>query len=192
MESFSTYDSTGYKFTIEEIKDGALTRKLSADRIEWIPEEKRWRVHYFVQRTILGDKETLKKGVVMDTMLPFDPSEFGRPLDEDISQMNDNELQLYIDRQTRIGSPNVPLYLVEKYKRIAMPVSTFILTLIGISLSSRKVRGGIGLHLAIGVGISFSYIMVNQFSTIFAVKGELSPLLSAWLPNILYFILYST
>ena len=87
------------------------------------------------------------------------------------------------------GSSNVIEFQIEKYKMTANAFATFILTLIGVSISSRKIRGGMGLHLGIGLLISFSYILFMQFSTVFATNGNMNPLLAVWLPNILFAII---
>jgi lipopolysaccharide export system permease protein len=108
--------------------------------------------------------------------------------------MTYNELNDYI-RQLRLqGSDELKLFLIEKHRRIANPFAVFILTLIGVSLSSRKVRGGIGMNIGIGLGLSFSYILFMQFASQFSLKGSLGPMMAMWIPNILYavvgFVLY--
>jgi len=100
--------------------------------------------------------------------------------------MNLIELIKFINEQKLQGSAEVNSYLIEKYRRFAAPFITLILTLIAVSLSSRKVRGGTGLHIGIGLGICFSYIIFLQFSTQFAIKGSLPPMLAVWMPNIVY------
>jgi lipopolysaccharide export system permease protein len=100
--------------------------------------------------------------------------------------MNIVELTDFIEELRMQGADNIKIFLVELHKRVAFPFSTFILTLIGASLSTRKVRGGIGIHVAIGIAISFLYILFMQFSVEFATKGNLPPLLAAWIPNIIF------
>ena len=96
------------------------------------------------------------------------------------------ELNAFLDQQRAKGSDSINLIEVEKHARYAYPLSTFILTLIGVSLSSRKVRGGTGLHIGIGTGLCFSYILFNRFFEEFAKSGTLPPGLAVWLPNIIY------
>jgi lipopolysaccharide export system permease protein len=95
-------------------------------------------------------------------------------------------LSEFIKELKQQGNSNYMPYLVEKYRRFAFPFATFILTLIGVSLASRKVRGGIGLHLGAGIGLSFSYILFLQVSTTFAINGDLPPLFAVWIPNIVF------
>ncbi|HPI45267.1 MAG TPA: LptF/LptG family permease, partial [Tenuifilaceae bacterium] len=103
-----------------------------------------------------------------------------------IETMNFFQLNDFIAEQKLQGADNIETLLIEKYTRIADPFSTFILTLIGVSLSSRKVRGGIGLHIGLGMALSFSYILFMRFSTMFAIGGQLSPILAVWLPSIIF------
>ena len=84
------------------------------------------------------------------------------------------------------GSDELKLYLNEKHRRYAMPFAFFILTLIGVSLSSRKIRGGIGMQIGLGLMLTFSYILFMQFASQFSLKGDLNPALAMWLPNIIY------
>jgi len=100
--------------------------------------------------------------------------------------MTTPQLSKYIDQQKMRGSSNVVQLQIENYKRLASAFATFILTLIGVSLSSRKVRGGIGMHLGVGLALSFSYILFQQVSSVFATNGTMDPMLAVWIPNILY------
>ena len=95
-------------------------------------------------------------------------------------------LKDYISKQINRGSGNVVQYQVEYHKRIAASFASFILTIIGVSLSSRKVRGGTGLHIGIGTGLCFSYILFNRFFEEFAKSGTLPPWIAVWIPNVLY------
>jgi lipopolysaccharide export system permease protein len=120
-----------------------------------------------------------------DTVLNLNPSDFVERLD-DVQAMNYKELNTYIDKKRMEGSTNIAAFQVEKDKRTAFPFATFILTIIGVSLSSRKVRGGTGLHVGVGLVIAFSFILFMQISTTFAAGGFISPLVSVWIPNIIY------
>jgi len=106
-----------------------------------------------------------------------------------IETMNLFQLNDFIAEQKLQGADTIEYLLIEKHSRYANPFSVFILTLIGVSLSSRKIRGGIGLHIGLGLALSFSYILFMRFSTMFAVGGQLSPVLSVWIPNLLYAII---
>lgn len=132
--------------------------------------------------------EFIKKGVRIDTTLGFTPAEFGRK-DNIVETMNYTELNNYIISETSKGSDNIEVYKIVKYKRFAFPFATFILTIIGVSLASRKVRGGIGMHIGLGILISFTFIMFMQVSTTFAAGGQISSLIAVWIPNFLFAIL---
>ena len=100
--------------------------------------------------------------------------------------MNYSELRAFIAKEKLKGSKNIKEYLVEKHKRVAFPFATIVLTIIGVSISSRKVRGGIGMHLGFGIAITFTYIMFLQVTTVFATKGNLAPGIAVWIPNIVF------
>jgi lipopolysaccharide export system permease protein len=100
--------------------------------------------------------------------------------------MDTPALNRFIEEEQAQGSENINVYLIEKYRRLAVPFSTFILMLIGVSLSSRKVRGGIGAQLGLGITLSFSYILFMQVANTFAINGAIPPLLAIWIPNIIF------
>ena len=129
--------------------------------------------------------ESLKFGKKLDTVLGFTPNEFGRK-DNTVETMDYYELNDYIASERLKGADNVEYYEIEKYRRIAFPFATFILTIIGVSIASRKVRGGIGMHIGLGVFISFTFIMFMQVSTTFAASGLVSPLVAVWIPNFIF------
>ena len=132
--------------------------------------------------------ETITTGNSIDTTLNMHPSDFARRLNI-VETMSIGELNEFIKELKMQGETNVTAYLIERYKRIAYPFSTFILTLIGVSVSSKKVRGGIGMQLGTGMMISFGYILFMQFSSQFSIGGSLSPMLAVWLPNITFAII---
>ncbi|MDP3445776.1 MAG: LptF/LptG family permease, partial [Ignavibacteria bacterium] len=141
--------------------------------------------HNYVERKIDSLSEEIKMGVKMDTILNLVPTDLYK-IKEDFEVMNFFALRDHIASEKLKGNANVTLYEVEMNKRLAGPVAILILTIIGVALSSRKVRGGIGMHLGLGIAITFSYIMFMQVSTVFATFGNLSPAIAAWIPNIFF------
>lgn len=188
MTNFETSSKIGYKFSLEKFEGKQLVSKLTSRSIKWNKEKEKWTIKDYVIRRIDGDKETLEKGKSIDTLLNFKPDEFSRRTNV-VEAMNMMELDDFIDEQIMRGDSNISAYKIEKYRRIANPFSAFILTLIGVSLASRKVRGGMGLHLGIGLALSFSFILFMQISTVFATNGSMNPLLAVWLPNILFSVI---
>ncbi len=185
INRWDTRTNTGYKFTLEQFKGKELVSKLTANNIKWNKSNNKWTVNNYFIRKIAGDAESFEQGQKIDTTLQFGPEEFGRKK-YIVEAMNLHELNAYIEQQTMRGDSNINAYKIEKYKRMANPFSTFILTLIGVSLASRKIRGGIGLHLGLGLLLSFSFLLFLQISVVFATNGNMNPLLAVWLPNILY------
>ena len=180
MSSYSVASNVGYDFSIENFRGDTLINKLTSSRITWDKENKKWVIHNWKLREIEGDKETYTTGQKLDTVMAFQPSEFSE---------NPKKIREQLTFPKMRGSSNVIEFQIEKYKMIANAFATFILTFIGVSISSRKIRGGMGLHLGIGLLISFSYILFMQFSTVFATNGNMNPLLAVWLPNILFAII---
>ena len=188
VQNFSVATHTGFKFTLEKFKNDELIFKLSAERMTWDTAQMRWNlIDYFI-RTFSEGKETLTMGSSMDTSLALLPSDLYIQK-EDYEIMNYWELNDKIKMERMKGSENVKYYEVEKGKRLASPFATIVMALIGVSLSSRKMRGGIGMHLGLGLAIAFSYILFMQISTVFATFGNLPALYAAWIPNILFSII---
>lgn len=185
METYSNLTNTGYKFSIEKFTDNKLVSKLMADYMMWDSVKNKWTVYNYYIRNIDDFKETIVKGTSLDTNLNIAPDDFRRRVNV-VESMNKRELDNFIREQELQGGDELEAYLIEKYKRVAQPFSTYILTIIGVCVSSRKSRGGTGLHIGIGMGFCFSYIVFMQFSSQFAISGSLNPLFAVWIPNILY------
>jgi len=185
MESYSNISNTGDKFSMEKFEKGVLVSKLQSEYMNWDSVKKKWTIHNYYIRTIDGYKEKITKGATIDTTLNIFPDDFRRRSNI-VESMNYTELNKFIDQVELQGGENLDTYKIEKYKRLALPLSTYILTLIGVCVSSRKSRGGTGLHIGIGMGFCFSYIVFMQFSSQFAISGTLNPLLAVWMPNIVY------
>jgi len=188
MESFNNYSNTGYRFSIEKFDSGQLVSKLMGEYIRWDSIKGKWNVQNYYNRKINGFHESITKGNSIDTTLKLTPTDFRRRQNA-VEAMDYFELRDFITDQKMQGAENFEYLLVEKYKRVAVPFSTFILTLIGVALSSRKTRGGLGMHIGLGIALSFSYILFMQFSSQFAIGGALPPLLAVWIPNILYAVI---
>lgn len=186
VESYNSFTDVGQKFSMEKITpDGKLYYKLNSDMISWDSISGKWRMRNYFIREINGDKEKLIKGRELDTLINLHPEEF-TILAEDIKTMNYFELNDFIEKEKLRGSGNIQEYMIEKHERYAFPFATIILTIIGVSLSSRKIRGGIGFHLGMGILLTFTYILFMQVSTVFATTGNLQPALAVWIPNIIF------
>jgi len=190
FESWDNARKNGYRFTIERIENSKLSYKLMSDQIKWDSIKSKWHIINYTERFI--DTATFEQSLVFgsqkDTTLNLRPTEIIVDK-EDMKIMNFNELKAFIEREKLKGSSTIKYYETEMHKRIAEPISAIILTLIGMALSSRKVRGGTGMHLGIGIGITFTYILFMQITTQFSVYGNMAPMLATWLPNIFFGII---
>ena len=185
FESFSNWTMTGYNFSIEKFEDGELVSKLISDQITWDSIAKKWNIYRYYIRDYDGLNETITEGPRIDTVLNMHPTQFMRRPNI-VEAMRISELNDFINEARMQGETNITIYELEKYKRVAFPFATIILTVMGMTVSCRKVRGGVGLHLGAGLGLSFAYILFMQFSSQFAIGGSLPPMLAAWLPNIIF------
>lgn len=187
FESFNTIDKSGFRFTYEKFNKFELKYKFSCDRLIWDSTANHWKAENWLIRTIGKEKETVTSGLSKDTTFGFLPSEFSTR-ENNITTFDNHELDAYISDKKSRGSEGIQFDMVERYKRSSFPFATFILTLIGVSLSSRKVRGGIGLQIGAGILLSFTYIMFMQVTTTFATNGNLHAAVAVWIPNVLFSI----
>lgn len=185
LESFDTHNNVGRKFSIEKFTNGVLKSKLLADEIRWDSLKNKWTIINYYNREFIDDSQVITQGRTIDTTLSLSPEEFRRR-DNVFEAMNLGELNRFIKEQKMQGTEDIDAYLIEKHRRFSFPFSAFILTIIGVSVSSKKAKGGIGMQLGIGLLISFSYIMFMQFSSQFAIKGSLSPFIAVWIPNFVF------
>lgn len=188
FDSYRPDNRKGLNFTYEKIENGRLTYKLSALMVTWVEDKQQWKVDNYSIRTFTDEGETIEKGLQFFADYPFTPDDLVVQK-YTVETMNYGELNAFIKQEELRGSENINNYYIEKHKRLSWPVATYILTLIAVSISSQKKRGGLGLNIAIGLFIVVCYLFFMQISTTFAVLGTMSPLLAVWIPNITFSIL---
>ena len=188
LQSYTVNTQTGYRFTLEQFKDGKLISKLTSDQLKWDSTSGKWQTSHYYIRNIREDGDELIKGTNLDTTLNILPEDFARR-DNIVDAMNLTELSEFIEKQKMQGAENVVALNVKWHQRFAYPFSAFILTLIGVALSSHKRRGGIGIQIGVGIALSFSYILVMQISTNITIGNGYDPFIGSWTPNFLYSII---
>lgn len=189
FENYNTMRKSGFHFTYEVFKENRLTSKLKADFIRLDTLTNTWTLdNYSIRRIAKNGEETLEQGRKIDTTFVFNADEVVPKL-YTAGMMSTPELNKFIKAEKLRGSENVNYYLIEKHQRTSWPFATYILVLIGVSISSKKTRGGLGLNIALGLLMCISYIFFMQVSTTFATVGSLSPLLAVWIPNIIFSLL---
>lgn len=196
VASIQQYDNNskrGYGFALYKFEQKKLVSQMTANVIQYdtISDSRHhWKATNYKIRTLKGLREKIETGAEIDTMIMMEPMDLVYSKGQQ-EQFTSPELLRYISKQQERGSTNVVQYEVEYHKRIATSFASFILTVIGASLSARKRKGGMGLALGIGLALSFTYILLQTVSATFAIQADMPPMLAAWLPNILYvFIAY--
>jgi lipopolysaccharide export system permease protein len=188
MRYFDTTSRSGGVFFIQRFQNNRLVYNLRAESIGWDSTAKAWQLNKVLERRFNGDIETITTTPQKKVKYNFKPRDLRK--DEFLKdRLTTPELKELIRLEKIRGKEGINSLLVERYNRDAIPISVLILTIIGATIASRKVRGGSGFHLAIGVLLSVSYILCSRFSIVFATKGNFHPLLAAWLPNIVFGIL---
>lgn len=185
VESFSTWHNTAYKFSLETTNGNHILSKLTAESATWDSVGGAWKLKNYTIRDYSVSSQPIRFGKQMDTVINLTVDDFYRRQNT-VQTLNYWELNELIEVQKMRGDGMIKASLVERHTRWSMPFSAFILTLIGVSLSSRKRRGGIGLNLGIGIALSFSYILFMKFSEMFVTTDTLPPGVAIWLPNMIY------
>ena len=188
MARYDNITKTGAKFQLESFDSlKRLTSRLTAQTIKW-DTLYQWKVYDYVVRDIVERRETIRNGIQLDNIIPFEPRDFLIAAN-DHEKLTTPDLKEYIERQRSRGVGNIKTFEVEYHRRFAMTGAAFILTIIGMALSSRKVKGGLGLNIGIGLVLSFSYILFMTVTQTFAVSGLTSPLVAMWIPNVIYAVI---
>jgi len=182
--SFNNSTQKGRDFSLDKFDGKKLVSRLTAKYITW-DSLYHWTINDYMIRNFIGMRENITRGQQIDTVLTMVPSDFMISI-SDAEQLTTPQLKKYIDRQKKRGIGNMQPFEIEYHKRYAMIFAAFILTIIGASLSARKIKGGMGFNIGIGLALSFSYILFMQVSSSFAVSGGVSPFVAIWIPNVLY------
>ncbi|MCL1821636.1 MAG: LptF/LptG family permease [Prolixibacteraceae bacterium] len=179
--------NTGYSFSLEKFENQHLVEKLIADNIRWDEESEKWIINNYWKRTFHDGSQTIERGYRMDTTLNITPKDFRVGMDL-METLTTPELKAEIKSMKMRGVNSVE-YEIEKHKRFGSPFASFVLTIIGASLASRKIKGGLGFHLGLGLLLSFSYIFFQQITVVFGLNGLVPTVVAVWIPNVLYGII---
>lgn len=185
LESYNNLSNTGYKFTLERVQGNQLKQKLSADHIEWDAKKKKWTVYDYKIRTIDSLRETLTPGARIDTTLNLKPDDFSSDFNL-YETLTLPELNRHIDLLRSRGADGLEVYLLEKYSRNTRPFAILILTVIGVIMSARKSRRGVGWQVALGFFLAFAYLLFFLLAKGIAQSGNLNPIVAVWLPNVIF------
>lgn len=184
IESFQKRSNMGYRASLEHFDGKTLTSRITADRIRY-DSAYCWHLENYIRRDFEGMREQMTRGARLDTIIPIQPYELFITAEE-AQQMTNTELRDYMEKQAARGAGNIQAFETEYHKRWASPIGAFIMTLLGVTMSSKKVRGGMGKNLGIGIVLTAAYILFSTVSTTFSVNGVMSPFMSAWLPNFIF------
>lgn len=187
LESFNYLDSSGTNFSIEHFENNQIKQRVFAHRIKWNQDKNLWQLEFFQRRIFNGKSEVVEKGKSLDTTINIKPEEFIIKT-KFISSMTNSELNAYIRKETEKGSPGINKHYVELYKRIASPMSFFVLTLLAVAISSRKTRGGTGIHLGIGIFLTFTFLLATQVFNTLGFTNVMPPAIAVWIPNVLFLL----
>ena len=185
-ESFSSWNNTAYRFTLERIENHRLVSKLSAETAVYDADKDIWRLKkYFIREYNDDLTDNIRSGKQIDTVLALSSKDFYLN-EKTVETLTYSELNELIDTQKMRGDGNVKFALIEKNTRFALPFSAFILTIMGVALSSKKRRGGIGWNIGLGIALAFTYILFLRFSQMFVYTDTLPPSVALWLPNMVF------
>jgi lipopolysaccharide export system permease protein len=187
VESFNADRGIGYRFTLEKFDGVRMVYKLMANSIQRDTVNNKWIIsNYYIRKIDSAGNQHLSHGLIEDTTIALKPTDLYK-VKHRFDEMNLYELNNFIRVEKEKGSLVYKRFEIEKYKRIAGPAAIIILTFMGMALSSRKLRGGMGLQLGIGITLAFTYILMMQVTTVFSTQGNLSPAWGAWIPNFFFF-----
>ena len=188
MENYNRNKNIGYKFTLENFENNVLKSKLSANYIEYDTVNNNWKARDYFIRKYQEKNDEIIKGLIIDTVINLSPSDLAKNRSL-VETMGMKKLNQYIKQEEIKGTAQIVYHKIEKHKRIANPFSTIILTVIAVAIGSKKIRGGAGIQLSLGLLMSFAYILFMQISTTFATNSNLLPIIAVWIPNLIFTVI---
>jgi len=188
VNSFNEESKTAFNFTLESFKNDKMVSKITASRIKWNPKTKNYTLYDYTKRTVGELNDKIEKAPEKNVAFTFELADL-TPVVYIAETLTLGKLIDFIDKEKKRGSANVNTYLVVLYKKFSVPVSAFILTIIAVAVSSMKRRGGMGVNLAIGIAIAFSFVFFDKIFGTLAEKSTFSPFLAVWFPNIFFGIM---
>jgi lipopolysaccharide export system permease protein len=185
VNSFNTESQVAFNFALEKFDKEKLVSKITASRIKWNPKDSTYTMHDYTKRTVgvLGDK--IEKAPEKKTKFSFELEDL-TPVVYIAETLTLNDLVAFIDKEKARGSSNINTYMVVLYKKFSLPVAAFILTIIAVSVSAMKRRGGMGMNLTIGIAVAFGFVFFDKIFGVLAEKSTFSPFLAVWFPNFVF------
>ena len=188
VSSYNPTRQLAYDFSYENFENNSLKYKITARNIRWVEQDSIYRMTDYFKRSFLDDKQYIEKKRLKDTIFSFRIDELST-LNYMAETQNFFELNKFIDQEIKSGSPLINNHLLVRHKRWSIPFSTFVLTLLAVSVSSFKRREGMGINLAFGIITAFTFVFFDKFFAVMVNKSNLSPILGAWIPNFVFLIL---
>jgi len=188
IQNFDVSTCTGYQFALENFDNGLLKSKIIADEAFYDTVRHNWRIINYIKRDIVGERESFVRGDSLRLNLAITNAEFNRKVRATPAMITPDLIKFIQDEKFR-GETDINYYLIDLNKRFCLPFANIILILIAVSIASRKIRGGMGAHLLLGILVGISFELSMRFSTTFSTNGNLAPWLSVWIPVFIYGIL---
>ena len=185
LQNFDNTLMTGHKFTLEKIENNTLIEKFTAAKITWDSTNLKWKAFRYKIQTFDKEEQKIEFGRSIDTTLAISPTDF-KTYSGQVETLTLTDLDSYIKEQQRRGADNLEEYLVNFHERFSYPFATIILTLIGVIVSARKSRQGIGFQIALGFTLAFVFILFVLLSRNLALVGGLDPMIAAWTPSVIF------
>lgn len=185
IKNYTVDRDIGYNFSYEIFEENKLIQKIFADNIRWIKKDSTFTLINYRKRFIFKDRDSIVFGNKLDTIFNFEPKDLVN-IDYMAKEMNSIKLNRYINQARERGVSNLNSYLVELHKRTSLPISSYILTFLAVTLASKKRRGGMGVNLAIGITLMFFYVFLLKIAEVLGAGADTNSFIMVWLPNIFF------